>query len=128
MNSTICIVSLLLPLFLEVYKENNIKEMVKESENILRNTEFHLENKGFRNILVGYIKNDIISNLIDFYNEKTKMVNGERAYTKEIRLYSDIRNELFIFNVYDESSDKYKYECILDNYDKDSGKLELIVI
>ena len=63
----IVIVSMMIPLFMELYKENRMIDVIICANKIMIDSEWKKEKKGFRDVLVGYIKNELVDEMINLY-------------------------------------------------------------
>ena len=63
----IVIVSMMIPLFMELYKENRMIDVIIVANKIMIDSEWKKEKKGFRDVLVGYIKNELVDEMINLY-------------------------------------------------------------
>ena len=67
MNNYIVVVSMMIPLFMELYKENRMIDVIIGDNKIMIDSEWKKEKKGFRDVLVGYIKNELVDEMINLY-------------------------------------------------------------
>ncbi len=124
----ITIVSMIIPLFMELYKENKMKDIIIDANNIMIESKWKKEKKGFRDILVSYIKNEVVDKMLDLYIEKCKMQNGIRKYSEEKKIKNMIEKEVWNIVVDDEYEGIIDYYCLLEDYNKDNGRIEMIVV
>ena len=124
----ITIVSMIIPLFMELYKENKMKDAIIDANKIMMESKWKKEKKGFRDILVSYINNEVVDKMLDFYIEKCKMKNGIRKYSEEKKIKSMIEKEVWNIVVDDNEEGIIDYYCLLEDYNKDNGRIEMIVV
>ena len=124
----ITIVSMIIPLFMELYKENKMKDVIIDANKIMMESKWIKEKKGFRDVLVSYIKNEIVDKMIMLYIEKCKMRNGIRKYSEEKKIRSMIEKEVWSITIDDNEEGIIDYYTILDVYDSNTGRIEMIVV
>lgn len=122
------IVSMIIPLFMELYKENKMKDVIIDANKIMMESKWKKEKKGFRDVLVSYIKNEIVDKMIMLYIEKCKMKNGIREYSEEKKIKGMLEKEVWSITVDDSEEGIIDYYTILDGYDSNTGRIEMIVV
>ena len=127
-NSSVKVISILFPIFMEIYKSGNMKDIIVGAWDKIEKCDYHRENKGFRSILVTYIKDEIIDKFIDFYNDKTSMINGVCKFEIENGCISKDNHKVFTFTIEDGEEGDYSFYTIISDYDKNTGRLEFICL
>lgn len=122
------IVSMIIPLFMELYKENKMKDVIIDANKIMMESKWKKEKKGFRDVLVSYIKNEIVDKMIMLYIEKCKMKNGIREYSEEKKIKGMLEKEVWSITIDDSEEGIIDYYTILDGYDSNTGRIEMIVV